>query len=209
MILRQPIRNGAQSSSHQTRVARRTNTLTARQQRFVEEYLIDLNATAAYRRAGYAAKTDNAAFASASALLRNLKIAAAIQVAKDERATRCRIDADRVLDEVAALAFSDIREIDFDSNGKLIEVRPGAARSVAAYSYFRRARRSGTAIRYSVRLWNKVSVLGMLMRHLGLLDRPLTLETVLAALPPDVSSLLRQLIAEAACARAEGAQIRE
>ncbi|HJZ94598.1 MAG TPA: terminase small subunit [Gemmataceae bacterium] len=182
--------------------ARQPGALTPRQQRFVEEYLIDLNATAAYRRAGYAAKTDNAAAASASALLRNPKVAAVIQVAKSERSARCRLAADRVLDEVAAIAFSDIRDIGFDENGKLIETNPGATRTVAAYAYSRRTRRSGTSIQYSIRLWDKIRALELLMRHYGLLDRPLTLETVLALLPPEVSSLLRQLLVEAANAPA-------
>src|SRR5262245_14900855 len=128
---RQPSRIGSiPDSSESASPARQKATLTPRQQRFVEEYLIDLNATAAYRRAGYEAKSNSAAAASASALLRNPKVAAAIQVGKDVRSARCRLAADQVLDQVAAIAFSDIREIGFDANGMLIESRPGAARAV-------------------------------------------------------------------------------
>ena len=48
--------------------------LTPKQSRFVDEYLIDLNATQAYIRAGYAAKNGNTAMVCASQLLSNPKI---------------------------------------------------------------------------------------------------------------------------------------
>ncbi|MEC9067825.1 MAG: terminase small subunit [Pseudomonadota bacterium] len=70
--------------------------MTPKQERFVEEYLIDLNATAAYRRAGYKAR-GNAAEVSASQLLRNPKVAGAIQKAMDARSKRTAITADYVL----------------------------------------------------------------------------------------------------------------
>lgn len=71
--------------------------LTPKQERFVQEYLIDLNATAAYRRAGYRAKTDNAAGAGASALLRNPKVSGAIRAALGARSERTEITSDDVL----------------------------------------------------------------------------------------------------------------
>lgn len=48
--------------------------LTDKQKRFVDEYLIDLNATQAYKRAGYSVKSDNAAAVEGLKLLRNPKI---------------------------------------------------------------------------------------------------------------------------------------
>src|SRR5262249_55199894 len=56
--------------------------LTPRQARFVEEYLLGLSASAAYRLAGYRAKNDNVAAANASALIRNHKVQAAIRAAR-------------------------------------------------------------------------------------------------------------------------------
>lgn len=70
--------------------------LTAKQQRFADEYLIDLNATAAYKRAGYVAEGNNAESA-ASRLLSNVKVATYIQAAMDSRAEKIGIDADYVL----------------------------------------------------------------------------------------------------------------
>jgi phage terminase small subunit len=177
--------------------------LTAKQKRFVNEYLIDLNATQAAIRAGYSPRT---ARAIGHENLTKPDIRAAVDRATADRGARTRIEADRVLAEVEFIAFSDIRDIDFDANGKLIETTPGATRAVAGYTYSRRARPSGTTIQYSVRLWDKLGALQLLMRHFGLLDRPITLETVLAVLPLEISSLLRRLIAEAACDRSTGTQ---
>ena len=70
--------------------------LTPKQQMFVREYLLDLNASAAYKRAGYAAK-GNSAEVSASRLLRNVQVAKAVQEAQAERAQRVNIDSDTVL----------------------------------------------------------------------------------------------------------------
>lgn len=71
-------------------------SLTAKQQRFVAEYLIDLNATAAYKRAGYTA-TGNAAEVTASQLLSNPKVAEAVKAAMDKRSDDLGIDARYVL----------------------------------------------------------------------------------------------------------------
>jgi phage terminase small subunit len=86
------------------------NVMTPKQQRFVEEYLIDLNATAAYRRAGYTA-TGNAAEVNAARLLRNAKVAEAITAAQDSRSERTEITQDMVLRELAKIGFSDMRKL--------------------------------------------------------------------------------------------------
>lgn len=84
--------------------------MNAKQRRFVEEYLIDLNATAAYRRAGYEA-TGNAAEVNAARLLRNAKVAAAVAEAQQRRSVRTEITSDRVLSELARIGFSDMRKL--------------------------------------------------------------------------------------------------
>ena len=79
--------------------------LTAKQQRFVEEYLIDLNATQAAIRAGYSERT---AEQGGAQLLRNIKVRAAIDDAQKVRAERTEITADRVLKELALIGFADM-----------------------------------------------------------------------------------------------------
>jgi phage terminase small subunit len=71
--------------------------LTPKQQRFVDEYLVDLNATAAYKRAGYRCKTDAVAASAASELLRFPKVAAALRAAQKARSERMEITQDYVV----------------------------------------------------------------------------------------------------------------
>lgn len=91
--------------------------LTAKQQRFVDEYLIDLNATAAYKRAGYKA-TGHSAESAAARLLSNVEVAKAIAQAQEKRQERTFITADRVLQELARIAFFDIRKL-YNADGSL------------------------------------------------------------------------------------------
>ncbi|WP_419904668.1 terminase small subunit [Kiloniella sp.] len=68
--------------------------LTVKQRRFVEEYLIDLNATQAAIRAGY---SPNSVKQTASRVLNKPVVRAAINQAQVERSERLKIDADYVL----------------------------------------------------------------------------------------------------------------
>ena len=92
--------------------------LTPKQKRFVAEYLIDLNATAAARRAGYSAKT---ADRIGPELLGKTCVSEAIQQAIQEREKRTEITQDMVLRETAKLAFFDIRKM-FGKNGKPLDI---------------------------------------------------------------------------------------
>lgn len=82
--------------------------LTAKQQAFVREYLVDLCATAAARRAGYSART---AKEQAAELMRKPQIAEAITEAQKARADRTEITADNVLRDLWAIAQADAREL--------------------------------------------------------------------------------------------------
>jgi phage terminase small subunit len=81
--------------------AAETKPLTPKRQRFVEEYLIDMNACAAYRRAGYQA-TGRSLTNAASRLLREPAVAQRIQQAVDKRSTELGIDARYVLTAIKA-----------------------------------------------------------------------------------------------------------
>jgi phage terminase small subunit len=70
------------------------NIITPKQKRFVEEYLVDLNATQAAIRAGYSART---AEQQGPRLLGNVEIAAAVQTAQEARSQRLRLTQDDVL----------------------------------------------------------------------------------------------------------------
>lgn len=82
--------------------------LTAKQQTFVEEYLIDLNATQAAIRAGYSAKN---ADKIGSELLGKTRVAEAVSMAMAERSRRTGINQDRILQEIAKLALVNIDDV--------------------------------------------------------------------------------------------------
>lgn len=75
--------------------------MTPKQQRFVEEYLIDLNATQAAIRAGYSVRT---AKVQGCQNLTKLNIQQAIQVAQEKRAARTEVTADYVIKGLKAEA---------------------------------------------------------------------------------------------------------
>ena len=79
--------------------------LTAKQERFCTEYIIDLNATQAAIRAGYSSKTANRI---ASENLSKPDIQRKIQELQQERAERTEITQDRVLKELAGIGFAPI-----------------------------------------------------------------------------------------------------
>ncbi len=82
--------------------------MTPRQRRFVQEYLIDLNASQAAKRAGYSARS---ARTTGQKILHHPAVAAAIESAQEKRAQRTRVTADRVVTELAKVAFGDPRRL--------------------------------------------------------------------------------------------------
>lgn len=89
------------------RIARPRPKLTGKQERFIQEYLLDLNATQAAIRAGYKA---HAAAATGSENLRKPLIAEAIAAAQAQRSARFGTRLDEVLIELARLAFSNMED---------------------------------------------------------------------------------------------------
>lgn len=82
--------------------------LNEKQLAFCREYIIDFNQTQSAIRAGYSEKT---AGATASRLLTNVKIQAEIKRLVNERAERTGITADRVVQQLAKIAFVDIKSV--------------------------------------------------------------------------------------------------
>lgn len=80
--------------------------LTAKQQRFCDEYLIDLNGTRAYKVAYPSVKKDETARVNASRLLTNANVKTYIQERQKEREKRTEITQDSVLRELALIAFA-------------------------------------------------------------------------------------------------------
>lgn len=93
--------------------------LTPKQQRFVEEYLIDLNATQAAIRAGYSEKT--AAVIGAENLIKP-NIQKAIEEAQNKRSEQTQIDAAYVLKRLVEIDQMDVLDI-MDDNGNVKPIK--------------------------------------------------------------------------------------
>lgn len=85
--------------------------MTEKQKIFAEEYLVDLNATRAYRKTYPSVKRDETAAQAGSRMLRNVKVAAYISERMKERQVRTEVTQDRVIEELAALAFTNLTDI--------------------------------------------------------------------------------------------------
>lgn len=83
-------------------------TLNAKQAQFVREYLIDLNATQAAKRAGY---SDATAYSQGQRLLKDAEVAASLEIAMAKRAGRTEITADNVLRELWAIGQANPNEL--------------------------------------------------------------------------------------------------
>ncbi len=81
----------------------RKTELTPKQEHFVKEYLVDLNGLKAAVRAGYSPKS---AAVTAARNLKNPTVRAAVQDAMQRRARRTEVSQDRVLQELARIAFA-------------------------------------------------------------------------------------------------------
>ena len=140
--------------------------LTAKQQSFVEEYLVDLNATDAARRAGYSAK------AAAQMGYENLMkphIAAEIQEAMNRRSERVEITADMVLRELGKLAFSSLRDmVEWGPDGVKLkasdELTPEQAACVSEVT--QTVTEHGGTTRF--KLHDKATALAKIGHHLGM-----------------------------------------
>lgn len=143
--------------------------LTPRQERFVDEYLVDLNATQAAIRSGY---SKSGAEVRGCELLRNSKVAKAIETAMEARSQRVKIDQDRVLAEVARIAFFDIRRL-YKEDGSLKrpdELDDEAAAVLSSVEINQLGPDDNGLIQTKkVRIFDKLSALTLAMRHLGML----------------------------------------
>lgn len=146
----------------------RERPLTSRQQRFVDEYLIDLNGTQAAIRAGYAA---GSADVSAAKLLGNARVSRSIAAAKEERAKKTGITQERVLRELELLAFSDHThyEVDDDGHFKLAPHAPdGAHRAISSVKRrIIRDKDGGITREVEYKLWEKPGMVKLAGRHVG------------------------------------------
>lgn len=161
--------------------------LTEKQKRFCDEYLIDLNATRAYKSAYPNIKKDETAAAAGARLLRNVKVENYISQRMKDREKRTEITQDRVLKELARIGFAnaadfakvvekEYEEVTKDEEGNTIDKKIKTYKTVEievtdSVDTDKQAAIAGIkmgANGIEVKLNDKVKALELIGRHLGM-----------------------------------------
>jgi len=140
--------------------------MTEKQKRFCEEYLVDLNATQAAIRAGY---SPAAASDIGSENLRKPQIRARIDAALAEQSKRTGVTADRVVRELAKVAFVNAQDV---VNFNSATVKSGAARddtaAISSVKVKTIPTADGDGVEREIKMADKIKALELLGRRLGL-----------------------------------------
>lgn len=139
---------------------------TPKQKRFVEEYLIDLNATQAAIRAGYSPGTAKEIGAQN---LTKLNISAAVAKAMAERSKRTGVNQDRIVLELAKIAFVNPADVTDPENAMILD---GATSDDTAAIQSVKVKtiptKDGEGTEREIRFHDKIRALELLGRHVGM-----------------------------------------
>ena len=140
--------------------------LTEKQQIFVEEYLIDLNATQAAIRAGYSVKN---ADKIGSELLGKTRVSEEIGKALAERSKRTGINADRIIQELAKIALVNPDDVvNFSTAMVKSTARKDDLAAIASVKVKTIPTEDGDIVEREVKFYDKNRALEQLGKHLGL-----------------------------------------
>lgn len=141
------------------------DNLTVKQRMFVEEYLIDLNATQAAIRAGYSVKT---ADQQGSRMLANVKVQQAIAERMAERSKRTGVNQDRVVLELSKIAFLKMTDV-VDRNGAIKQdASEDDLACIESIKYKESDNEYGGSVEREVKVASKLKALELLGKHLGM-----------------------------------------
>ncbi|MGN9152778.1 terminase small subunit [Bariatricus sp. HCP3S3_E12] len=148
--------------------------MTDKQKIFADEYLIDLNATRAYRVAYPSVKKDETAAQAGSRMLRNVKVAKYISDRMKERQERTEVTQDRVVQELAASAFAKATDYVEIRGGRVVikdtsQLEDNQIRAIAGI------KEGANGI--EIKLNDKEKALELLGRHLGMWNDKLDVKT--------------------------------
>lgn len=140
--------------------------MTKKQKRFIEEYLVDLNATQAAIRAGYSPDT---AGSIGSENLKKPEIRARIEKAIAERSKRTGINQDRIVMELAKIALLNPKGlVNFDEATIKEDAADEDVAAVASVRVKRFPTKDGEGVEREVKMYDKTKALELLGRHLGI-----------------------------------------
>lgn len=147
--------------------------LTPKQKLFCDEYLIDLNATRAYKKAYINIKNDDTAAVNGNRLLRNAKVKEYLDKRMKDREKRTEITQDMVLKELAAIAFSngaDFAKVTDDNMVKIVPTDELSEDKKKAISAIKE-----TKFGINIETCDKVKALELIGKHLGMFKDKLEL----------------------------------
>jgi phage terminase small subunit len=138
------------------------------QQRFVQEYVIDMNAVQAAIRAGY---SPDSAPATAYRLMADPDIAEAIQLAASKKLAAIEergITGDRVLAEFSKICMADLRKI-LRSDGSMLPMDEWPDEMAGAVSSLKMTEKRDGSKTVEIKIWDKIGALTAMAKHYGLL----------------------------------------
>ena len=140
--------------------------MTKKQKKFVEEYLIDLNATQAAIRAGYSPDT---AGSIGSENLKKPEIRVRIEKAMAERSKRTGINQDRIIEELAKIALLNPKNlINFEEATVKEEATEEDLAAISSVRVKCFPTKDGEGIEREIKMYDKAKALELLGRHLGM-----------------------------------------
>ena len=149
--------------------------LTQNQIRFCQEYIIDFNATRAYKTAYPNCKKDETARANSSRLLTNANIQEYISQKQKEIEKRTEVTQDRIIKELAKIGFADIRNLYNDNGGikNIVDIDDDTAGAISSVESFEEYEGRGDDREYigdtkKVKMLDKTKALELLGKHLGM-----------------------------------------
>lgn len=181
--------------------------LTDDETRFVEEYLVDRNATRAYLTTFPGANYDTAR-RNGRRMRRRANVAREIRAAILMQSIRTRVNADLALKETARIAFSDVNDLYDPATNNLRHPRHiplDARRAISSIKVSRvrttEFRRGRTQVRVQeqeieYKFWDKMNALEKLYAHLSLKQGLPPIEVFLSTLPGDLARVVRDALAE-------------
>ena len=162
--------------------------MTKKQKRFIEEYLIDLNATQAAIRAGYSPDT---AYSIGNENMKKPEIKAKIDKAMAERSKRTGVNADRVVMELAKIAFVNAGDV---IDAETATLKSDAAREDTAAIQSVKVKTFGEdGLEREIKMADKLKALELLGKHLGMFKDKVELSGTLETEKNKLDDLIQQM----------------
>ena len=156
--------------------------MTAKQQRFCEEYQIDLNATRAAIRAGYSPKS---AKTNGPRLLENAGVRARVEAMMARLSRRTGVSSERVVRELARVAFASMPDV---ADMRTATLRPEATEDDRAAIASVRVKDGDVFTEREIRMCDKVRALELLGKHLGMFTDNVRVDGAVPVIIDDVGT---------------------